>query len=290
MNANLSQDVVREFLIQNPDFTDEYFAEHATSSMIQKWFQRRSKYDQIGNHLGGVTKFSLDVPQEISEDESNEENSEQIQEIHGATAAARRHSEPVTAIKNGRKAACELRGMRKKAFSQIRNRKDLRKTFDESAEVLPQFYAPKRSLRKTQSAPICKNIFNKLINSSVYLHSIPMHNRQYKIDLRSSSEDDFLKELIQDIVQDLNLRTLCSKIIVNVGIMTKSDVASLYLLEKQEQSRMVKVCFENLQFNGSGQNTSDSKFDGKIEVLDGDSEIQKVLETGASRIAAPTKV
>ena len=279
-----SAESVRDFLIKNPDFTEEYFAEHATSQMIKKWFQRRSKYNQTESHLGRATRFSLAVQQEVSEDEGSEENISADQEERSEPSAPRRNSEPIADIKSDQE-TFEIRGMRKKkALTQVRDKIAFSKTFEQRGELLSLLYNSKVSLRKTQSAPTCKNIFNKLINSSIYLHSIPTNDNKYKIELRSASEDEFLKELIQDIVQDLNLKTLCNKIIVNIGILTKSDVASLYLVEKKEQRKTLKVCYKNVVFNDSGRNVKEVTFDGKLQELHEDEIAMTVVETGKSSI------
>ena len=287
MDGKLSGEAVREFLIRNPDFAEEYFAENATSAMIQKWFKRRSKDNPLGNQSYGETKFSLAVQPEVSEDESNEEGTEAVHEIQSESSGLRRNSEPITSAKNGQDAEFEIRGMRtKKALTQVRDRIAVKSAIDEHRELVSLLYTSKASLRKTQSAPTCKNIFNKLIKSSIYLHSIPTSNNQYKLELRSASEVDFLNELIQDIVQDLNLKTLCNKIIVNIGILTKSDVASLYLIEKQEQRKSVRVCYENFIFHSEDdQNIQNAKFDGKLQDLNENGEIKKVVATGESSVA-----
>ena len=285
MDGTLSEESVRDFLIKNPEFTEKYFAKHATSEMIQKWFERRSKYNQTESHLGRATKFSLAVQQEVSEDEGSEENIGAGHEKNSELSALRRNSEPITDIKSGEETAFEIRGMRKKkALTQVRDKIAFSKTFEEPGELLSLLYNSKVKLRKTQSAPTCKNIFNKLINSSIYLHSIPTNDNKYKIELRSASEDEFLKELIQDIVQDLNLKTLCHKIIVNIGILTKSAVASLYLFERKEQRKILKVCYKNFVFNDSGQNIKEVKFDGRLQELHEDDIFMKVVDTGKSSI------
>lgn len=287
MGDQISEAAVRLFLQEHPAFTEVYFAQNATAAMVQKWFQRKSNNKQAAGHLYSATKFSLAVQPEVSEDDSGDEGAEQVQQLNSDSSALRRNSEPYTQEKVGKKAAFESRAMRKKkALTHAGYRPTFSKTFDESDEVVPlQFYSSKRSLRKTQSAPICKNIFNQLINSSVYLHSIPTHNRQHIMDLWSASKEYFMTELIHDIMQDLNLRTLCSKIIANIGLMTKSDVGSLYLVEKQEQKKVLKVCYEQLRFDELSQNMNNAKFDGRIKVLRDGNEIGSVLESGKAIIS-----
>ena len=289
MDSAISEEAVKSYLFGNPDFTAEYFAEHATSVMIQMWFQRRSKSNQIGGNLRAETKFSLHVQQEVSEDEGNDESTESIKEEVDPNSQ-RRNSEPITTTESSKKTAFELRGMRrKKAFTQVRNRVAQNKTFDEREELVSLLHTSKTSLRKTQSAPTCKNIFNSLINSSIYLHTIPTNNNQYKIDLRSASEDAFLKELIQDIVQDLNLRTLCKKIIVNIGILTNSECASLHLIEKNDQRRVMRTCYKDFKFSEPHQNINNAQFDGKLHELHEDREVMNVVESGKSSIAMAQK-
>ncbi|GFX58610.1 cGMP-specific 3',5'-cyclic phosphodiesterase [Trichonephila clavipes] len=55
--------------------------------------------------------------------------------------------------------------------------------------------------------------------------------------LKSLKEPDLLMELIRDIANELDVDTLCHKILVNVGILTNSDRGSLFLAKGPRGSR-----------------------------------------------------
>ena len=282
MADRLSLDDVREFLLQNKAFTEDFFAENATPAMIDSWFKRRCKANPVNEHVDTATRFSVDVQPEIREEEIIEDNATYIKNAIDATGQ-RRNSEPFTPTQNGKRAAFRLRDMRKKkALTQYKKQTMFSQTLDEEYDLgaTQQIIYTKPSLRKTQSAPIGKNILAKLINSSVYLRSTPSHDLRYKIDLRSSSEDEFLKELIQDIMQDLKLSTLCYKIAVNVGIITDAETVSLYLTEKIEQKKILKVLYKDLELHPNFDcKANDVMFEDRIQML-GKDVVSLVAETG----------
>ena len=287
MEAILNQGDVKEYLLKNREFTDSFFAEHATSEMVQKWFQRRSKAHAVGNHYDAPSRFSLAVQQEVSEEESAEE-SPGVEQGDIDSAISRRNSEPYTATANRKTSAFRVREMRKKkALTEIRQKPVLSQTFDEVVEPegVSKLVYLKPSLRKTQSAPICKDIFNRLINSSVYLHNLPSHDWQYKLDLRSASEDTILNEVIQDIMQDLNLKTLCKKLVLSVGIITDACSASLFLVEKKERKKILRVCFEEWKFDSGKDISVNAQFSDEVRNF-GEDDISRVAESGQAILTA----
>ena len=243
---DLNADDVRSFLLRNSDFTEEFFICNATQTLVDKWFEHRSK----GNHINGHVYCKPGVSNGGFASLYEEENQEVTQSVPitpsfpDKQGGSRRFSEPDAATRTEKKTAFKLRDMRKKALTQHRLHSS---PLDTSFDAAKPLTFNKPSLRKTQSAPICKNMLSRLINSTVYLRNFPTQNLRYKLDLRSSSKDAFLTEIIHDIIKDLNLRTLCYKVIVNVGIITDADIASLYLIEKVEQKKVLRICYENLE-------------------------------------------
>ena len=53
-----------------------------------------------------------------------------------------------------------------------------------------------------------------------------------------------MMELVRDIAQDLDLVSLCFKILLNVGILTNGDRCSLFLIFGSGDQRYVLLFFE----------------------------------------------
>nr|XP_042906908.1 cGMP-specific 3',5'-cyclic phosphodiesterase [Parasteatoda tepidariorum] len=64
-----------------------------------------------------------------------------------------------------------------------------------------------------------------------------MSRKELQKHLKSLKEPDLLMELIRDIANELDVDTLCHKILVNVSILTNSDRGSLFLAKGPRGSR-----------------------------------------------------
>ncbi|KAL5258636.1 hypothetical protein ACHWQZ_G009192 [Mnemiopsis leidyi] len=102
---------------------------------------------------------------------------------------------------------------------------------------------PNRQFRKTVSregAPILKpyrrSFSDDLINirsllpTNLQLPGEPGARRRSREEWRQLNEPDLMMELVRDIAQDLDLVSLCFKILLNVGILTNGDRCSLFLI------------------------------------------------------------
>ena len=54
--------------------------------------------------------------------------------------------------------------------------------------------------------------------------------KKSRTDLQSLDETELVLELVKDICNDLEVRSLCHKILQNVGILTDADRCSLFLV------------------------------------------------------------
>ena len=55
------------------------------------------------------------------------------------------------------------------------------------------------------------------------------------------SEEELSMELIRDISTELDIQTLCHKILVNIGRLTQADRASLFLAKGPQHSRYLEA-------------------------------------------------
>ncbi|EDO43657.1 predicted protein [Nematostella vectensis] len=106
-------------------------------------------------------------------------------------------------------------------------------------------------------------------------------NKESKLDLKNSNEREFFFEIVRDIANDLDLKTLSYKILVNVGILTNADRCSLFLVEgpKGKQWLVSKVFDVHI----GSLNVSSAK-----EAIDHQREIRVPLGVGLVGYAAET--
>ncbi len=279
--STLTPQQVCAYLLENPEFAEEYFIFNATAPMIQRWFDQRNQGSCQNGHANRRSSLGISLPQQVlHEEESIDECLDPSSFEH---LGPRRYSEPVPSSITEKKAAFKLRDMRKKkALTQHRMRCNVSSDlpFSFAYESSKQIEFNKPSLRKTQSAPIYKSMLSRLINSTVYIRRFPSQDTRSKLDLRSSSEDAFLTEIIHDVMRDLNLKSLCHKVIVNVGIITDAEVASLYLIEKVGQKKMLRVLYENLSVLSSCDSREMAGGSGNTLKDIQDDVIGKVAKTG----------
>ncbi|KAL5258630.1 hypothetical protein ACHWQZ_G009192 [Mnemiopsis leidyi] len=106
---------------------------------------------------------------------------------------------------------------------------------------------PNRQFRKTVSregAPILKPYRRSFSDDLINIRSLlptnlqlpgepgeePSARRRSREEWRQLNEPDLMMELVRDIAQDLDLVSLCFKILLNVGILTNGDRCSLFLI------------------------------------------------------------
>lgn len=67
-------------------------------------------------------------------------------------------------------------------------------------------------------------------------YSSPVSQRK-KVALENLGEKELFMELIREIANELDVNALCHKILINVGILTKSDRGSLFLVRGSRMKR-----------------------------------------------------
>ncbi|XP_075685627.1 dual 3',5'-cyclic-AMP and -GMP phosphodiesterase 11A [Rhinoderma darwinii] len=87
-------------------------------------------------------------------------------------------------------------------------------------------------LRKASSLPpSTAHILSALLESRVNIPQYPSTAIDYKYYLKEHNEREFFLELVKDISNELNLTSLCYKILIFVCIMVDADRCSLFLVE-----------------------------------------------------------
>ncbi|XP_033733094.1 dual 3',5'-cyclic-AMP and -GMP phosphodiesterase 11A-like [Pecten maximus] len=89
--------------------------------------------------------------------------------------------------------------------------------------------------------PNSVNILSLLIQSKVRLPRYPSKDIDMKRDLRQINERDFFLEIVKDISNDLDLRSLTNKIKSNISVLVDGDAGSVFVVEGKGSSRPVLV-------------------------------------------------
>ncbi|KAK2720014.1 dual 3',5'-cyclic-AMP and -GMP phosphodiesterase 11-like [Artemia franciscana] len=70
-----------------------------------------------------------------------------------------------------------------------------------------------------------------------YMSTSARHHRKSRTELKQLDERELIFELVKDICNDLDIRSLCHKILQNVSILTGADRCSLFLVQGEGASR-----------------------------------------------------
>ncbi|XP_050695412.1 dual 3',5'-cyclic-AMP and -GMP phosphodiesterase 11A-like isoform X2 [Eriocheir sinensis] len=99
-----------------------------------------------------------------------------------------------------------------------------------------------RAMRKYSSLPPSSNyMLCLLIESKVRLPRFESTTLDHKKELRSNDEKDFFLNIVKDIANDLDLKSLTHKIIVNLRVLMCADGASLFIVQNTSAGKKVLV-------------------------------------------------
>lgn len=81
------------------------------------------------------------------------------------------------------------------------------------------------------------NILSVLIQSKIRLPRYPSKDVEKKREERHSNEMSFFMDIVKDISNDLDLRSLSEKIVTNVSVLTDADHASVFVVEGKNNNK-----------------------------------------------------
>jgi dual 3',5'-cyclic-AMP and -GMP phosphodiesterase 11 len=118
-----------------------------------------------------------------------------------------------------------------------------------------------------------------LIQSRVRLPRYPSKDIDIKRDLRLKNEREFFLEIVKDISNDLDLRSLSQKIVANVSVLVDGDAGSIFVVEGRGTGKpsLVSKLFD---LHAGAHILPTSMGDGSITVPWGKGIIGHVAETG----------
>lgn len=292
---------VEQWLDEHYDLAEDYFVRKATARMVKLWQEAtRVKCEREKSNPGieestissgiGDKESALKAKQCHFNNSVEIFNSNECEDECGEARPHRRLSEPHRQPTTQRQFSADERKR------QLLYSKSIPSTFFQSLDLnlstlselkedkIKRVKSPPRQLRKTKSLPNCgqQHVLGSLIESKIRLPSSKSLNKESKLDLKNNNEREFFFEIVRDIANDLDLKTLSYKILVNVGILTNADRCSLFIVEgpKGKQWLVSKVFDVHI---GSSTNSPAHK-----EAIDHQREIRVPFGVGLVGYAAAT--
>ncbi|CAL1544102.1 unnamed protein product [Lymnaea stagnalis] len=125
--------------------------------------------------------------------------------------------------------------------------------------------------------PTSVNLLSMLIQSKVRLPRYPSKDIDHKRELKDTNEKEFFLEIVKDISNELDLKSLSAKIVANVGCMLDADKVSLFLVEGKSSGKPALV---SKIFDLHAGTSIFPSCSGDIRVTWGQGVIGHVAETG----------
>ncbi|KAM5152364.1 dual 3',5'-cyclic-AMP and -GMP phosphodiesterase 11A [Mantella aurantiaca] len=190
---------VESFLDSHPDLFEDYLIRKGKHHMVEKWLKRN--------------QLPKTPPNSTSDEKSKDSWGSR------GDGLQRRASQK------------ELR----KSFARSKAI-NVNRTYDEhvnSRAQEPLTSMRRRALLRKASSlpPTTAHILSALLESRVNIPQYPSTAIDYKYHLKENNEREFFLELVKDISNELNLTSLCYKILIFVCIMVDADRCSLFLVE-----------------------------------------------------------
>ncbi|XP_064594996.1 dual 3',5'-cyclic-AMP and -GMP phosphodiesterase 11A-like isoform X2 [Liolophura sinensis] len=213
--AALTFPKVEEWLDANPENTQDYFLRKADMILVNKWLVAHG-FQTIQEYLSG-RRGSL------SQDSSTPNSPVELKCGDGFFSETRHHRS------NSKK---HLR--QDFAKSKMRN---MFRTYELPASSDTSTEARRSSLKEMRQykslPPTSINMLSMLIQSRVRLPRYPSKDADMKRELRHINERDFFLEIVKDISNDLDIKSLSTKIVANVGLLVDADNGSLFFVENK---------------------------------------------------------
>ncbi|XP_067686279.1 dual 3',5'-cyclic-AMP and -GMP phosphodiesterase 11A-like isoform X1 [Haliotis asinina] len=252
--------VIEEWLDSNPDAMSEYFLRKADIVLVNKWL--------VQHGFSALQEYSLPARHNSASNEGSSPSSPIDLKCGDSGFFDSRHHRS-----NSKK---HLR--HDYARSKMRN---MFRTYEPTSSPESATEARRSSLKEMRQfrslPPNSVNMLSLLIQSKVRLPRYPSKDIDLKRELRHSNEREFFLEIVKDISNDLDLRSLSSKIVANVCLLVDAEKCSLFFVEGKASGRhnLVSKIFDV----HSGTNIMPSST-GDIRIPWGKGIIGHVAETG----------
>ncbi|XP_061180019.1 dual 3',5'-cyclic-AMP and -GMP phosphodiesterase 11A-like isoform X2 [Saccostrea echinata] len=259
--TQLTQPVVEEWFESNKDAFAEIFLKKADISIVNKWL--------LMHGYSPATEQPTYQPKRgsLSTDNSSPSSPNDKNDVFFDTRHCRTNSKKYL----------------RQDFAKSK-RKNIFRTYEPtmcSAEATTE--SRRNSLKEMRMfrslPPNSVNMLSILIQSRVRLPRYPSKDIDIKRDLRTKNEREFFLEIVKDISNDLDLRSLSQKIVANISVLVDGDAGSIFLVEGRGTGKpsLVSKLFD---LHSGTHILPTSMGDGSITVPWGKGIIGHVAETG----------
>lgn len=242
-NNQLDQNSIEKWLNNNPQFFEDYFMKCATSELVDRWLDKRTKRLTLQD----TTQDSHDsntVTDATSLDDDDDNHTDSITSSDDDDDSQVDNGEHDTISSyvdcNWQKF---VRYQRQKFHSQqaIPTQID---SFVASPSPRKQYLRKSKSfttydgnLPSTARAELLQSVLKSKV-------TLPLHdndNGEWKSHLNSQNQQEIFLALVRDISNELDLDRLCQKISLNVSMLTKVQRCLLYLIESTAKAKQL-IC------------------------------------------------
>lgn len=259
--TQLSQPVVEDWFESNKDVFIDIFLKKADLSIVNKWLLIHG-YSPVSEQTPYQTKRGSLSTDNSTPSSPNDKNDVFFDSRHHRTNSKKYLRQDFA--KSKRKnifRTCEPTMCSAEATTESRRN---------SLKEMRMF----RSL-----PPNSVNMLSILIQSRVRLPRYPSKDIDIKKDLRMNNEREFFQEIVKDISNDLDLRSLSQKIVANISVLVDGDAGSVFVVEGRGTAKpsLVSKLFD---VHSGTHILPTSVGDGSITVPWGKGIIGHVAETG----------
>lgn len=265
------EEIVSKWLEKNPSFVFEWFVSHATRFMVDQWMLRQRKLNSNG--------FLDDQQQQREFRRSNRSASELLtnerkssldpQLLAGNNSLLMRSFSCCDTPATKHHVSSPMRKISARHFenSTISLEPIFRRTNEGKLSFLPVdkplnsiSLSPKKHLVNRLSNSLSSQISEYPYDSMIINHHHQHHHFEKHSNSHSQSDQTInrssliqntpdevklMLELIQHICNDLDIRSICHKILKNISILTNADRCSLFLVkESANEKYFVSILFD----------------------------------------------
>ncbi|CAL4085691.1 unnamed protein product, partial [Meganyctiphanes norvegica] len=260
--TNLSFDVVEEWLDAHSDLATDYFVRKAELAAVNKWLVAHGFLTVTSASRRGSANVDNDCLSPISP----------IDKISDS---------PFNDVLGHLPSRTNSRKHLRHSFAKSKSKSVSRTCEPSAAQMAAEARRSSfRAMRKYSSLPPTSNyMLCLLIESKVRLPRYESRTLDLKKQMKANDEKEFFLDIVKDIANDLNLKSLTQKFVTNVSLLLDADGASLFLVHSTgsgKKSLMSKV-FDVHSGTNIFPSTND---DNAVEVPWGKGVLGYVAETG----------
>ncbi|XP_055859907.1 dual 3',5'-cyclic-AMP and -GMP phosphodiesterase 11A-like isoform X3 [Biomphalaria glabrata] len=230
---DLAQSSVEEWLDSHPDDMQDYFLRHADVTLVNKWLVAHG-FNQLPDFPAPIRNSSLT----------------NLRYTYSFSNESSNPSSPVDTRCNDSGFFDSSRHQRSNSKKHLRHdyarskKRNIFRTYEPNGgeSTLESRRNSLKEMRQFRSLPPTSvNLLSMLIQSKVRLPRYPSKDIDHKRELKETNEKEFFLEIVKDISNELDLKSLSAKIVANVSCMLDADKVSLYLIEGKAAGKQVLV-------------------------------------------------